>query len=330
MKSEILKLAKACGADLVGVAPASRFPSGHKIFRIYPGVKSVIGFAFRCLRGSYRGTEEGTTYYQYTTMSVENLEETVMPVALVRLANLIESKGFTAVPQRRHQTIMEESDATNPEVAYDAIARGRTEEPQFDFVEAAVRCGLGEKGFHGALLTDDFGPMQRTCFILTDAEIEPDAQVTPHLCDRCGKCAAGCPGKCVGADGAIDPWRCAVYYNGANGTKNPFMPHEAFPDFPDRLEIIAGEAEIDPAKAKRILDEIYFYPPAQHAYTCSICGRACDVACYCHLEGKGILKRTFKTPFRTRPEWRFPLADFAAPPSAAAPRNEPLPLDCAR
>ena len=96
MKSEILKLAKACGADLVGVAPASRFPSGHKIFRIYPGVKSVIGFAFRCLRGSYRGTEEGTTYYQYTTMSVENLEETVMPVALVRLANLIESKGFTA------------------------------------------------------------------------------------------------------------------------------------------------------------------------------------------------------------------------------------------
>ena len=140
MKSEILKLAKACGVDLVGVAPASRFPSGHKIFRIYPGVKSVIGFAFRCLRGSYRGTEEGTTYYQYTTMSVENLEETVMPVALVRLANLIESKGFTAVPQRRHQTIMEESDATNPEVAYDAIARGRTEEPQFDFVEAAVRC----------------------------------------------------------------------------------------------------------------------------------------------------------------------------------------------
>ena len=172
-------------------------------------------------------------------------------------------------------------------------------------------CGLGEKGFHGALLTDDFGPMQRTCFILTDAEIEPDAQVTPHLCDRCGKCAAGCPGKCVGADGAIDPWRCAVYYNGANGTKNPFMPHEAFPDFPDRLEIIAGEAEIDPAKAKRILDEIYFYPPAQHAYTCSICGRACDVACYCHLEGKGILKRKFKTPFRTRPEWKFKLEDFA-------------------
>lgn len=330
MKSEILKLAKACGADLVAVAPASRFPAGHKVFRIFPGAKSVVGLAFRCLRGSYRGTEEGTTYYQYTTMSVENLEETVMPVALVRLANLIESRGFTAVPQRRHQTIMEAADGMNPEVAYDAIARGRVEEPQFDFVEAAVLCGLGERGLHGALLTDDFGPMQRTCFILTDAEIEPDPQVAPHLCDRCGKCAAGCPGRCIAADGAVDDWRCAVYYNGANGTKNPFMPPEAFPDFPDRLEIIAGEAQIDPEKAKRILDEIYFYPPAQHAYNCSICGRACDVACYCHLEERGALKRKFKKPFRTRPEWKFKLSDFAAPPAAAPARNEPPPLDCAR
>jgi epoxyqueuosine reductase QueG len=321
VKHELLKLAKECGADLVGVAPASRFPADHKIFRIYPQVKSVIGLAFRCLRGSYRGTEEGTTYYQYTTMSVENMEETVMPIALVRLANRIESKGFTAVPQRRHQTIMEAEDGMNPEVAYDAIARGRVEEPQFDFTDAAVRCGLGERGFHGALLTDDFGPMQRTCFILTDAELEPDQVVTPHLCDRCGACVRGCPGKCVDPDsGKVDPWRCAVYYNGANGTKNPFMPPEAFPDFEDRLAIIAGEAEIDSEKAKRILDAIYFYPPAQHSYTCSICGRACDVTCYCHLEKKGVLKRTFKTPFRTRPEWKFRLDDFA--PESVNARQE--------
>ena len=310
MKEELIRLAKACGADLVGVAPASRFASDSKVFRIYPQTKSVIGFAFRCLRGSYRGIEEGSTFYQYTTMSVENLEETVMPVALVRVANLIESQGFTAVPQRRHQTILETTDGTNPEVDYAAITRNRPQEPQIDFVDAAVRCGLGERGFHGALLTDDFGPMQRVCFILTNAEIEPDPVVAPHLCDRCGECAKGCPGRCVAADGRIDPWRCAVYYNGANGQKNPFMPPTAFPDFDDRLKIIAGEAEITPEKARRIIDATYFYPPAQHAYPCSICGRACDVACYCHLERRGALKRKFKTPFRTREEWKFPLSDF--------------------
>lgn len=331
MKQELIDLARQCGADLVGVAPASRFAPSHRIFRIYPQVKSVVGLAFRCLRGSYRGTEEGTTYYQYTTMSVENIEETVMPVALVRLSNLIESKGFTAVPQRRHQTIMEEADGMNPEVAYDSITRDRPQEPQFDFTDAAVKCGLGELGFHGALLTDDFGPMQRTCFILTDADIEPDPVRAPHLCDRCGACARGCPGKCVdAATGRIDPWRCAVYYNGANGTKNPFMPPEAFPDFEDRLAIIAGEAEIDSAKARKILDEIYFYPPAQHSYNCSICGRACDVACYCHLEEKGALRRRFKTPFRYRREWKFPLDDFAPKPERGPAHSEPLPLDCAR
>ena len=310
MKDELIKLAKTCGADLVGIAPALRFEADSKVFRIYPDTKSVIALAFRCLRGSYRGIEEGSTYYQYTTMSVENIEETVMPVALVRLANLIESKGFTAVPQRRHQTIMETKDGTNPEVDYGAITRDRPQEPQLDFVDAAVRCGLGERGFHGALLTDDFGPMQRICLILTDAVLEPDPVRAPHLCDRCGECAKGCPGHCVAADGTVDPWRCAAYYNGANGQKNPFMPPTAFPDFEDRLKIIAGEAEITPEKARKIIDAIYFYPPAQHSYPCSICGRACDVACYCHLEKKGVLRRKFKTPFRTRAEWKFPLSDF--------------------
>ncbi|MDD6030818.1 MAG: hypothetical protein PUE68_08365, partial [Kiritimatiellae bacterium] len=91
LRKSLLDLAKACGADLMGVAPASRFPADDPVFRIYPGVRSVVCFAFRCLRGSYRCTEEGTTYYQYTTMSVENMEETVMPVALVRLANRLEA-----------------------------------------------------------------------------------------------------------------------------------------------------------------------------------------------------------------------------------------------
>jgi hypothetical protein len=45
---------------------------------------------------------------------------------------------------------------------------------------------------------------------------------------------------------------------------------------------------------------------------------------------RGVLKRKFKKPFRTRPEWKFKLSDFAAPAAAAPTRNEPAPLDCAR
>ena len=310
MREEIIRIAKENGADIVGFAPASRFDKSDPIFKIFPETKTVIGLAFRVLRGIYRGIEEGSTYYQYTTMAVENMEETIMPMAQLKVAMYMESQGALALPQRRHQQIMAEENSTNPEVAYDAVYRSRTAEVQMDFLDAAVKCGLGEKGLHQTLLTDAFGPMVRYCFILTDAELPATEVVEPHLCDKCGKCIKGCPGNAIAEDGTVDPWQCAVYYNGANGTKNPFMPYDAFADMDDRLAIIAGEAKVDPETAKKILDKIYFYPPAQHAYQCSICGRACDVACYVHLEEKGVLTKKFKTPFRKREEWQFSLEDF--------------------
>lgn len=310
MRNKIIEVAKKNGADIVGFAPASRFEINDPIFKIMPETKTVIGLAFRVLRGIYRGIEEGSTYYQYTTMAVENMEETVMPMAQLKVAMMMEQEGYIALPQRRHQQIMAEENSTNPEVAYDAVYRGRSAEVQMDFLDAAVKCGLGEKGFHSTLLTDEFGPMVRYCFILTDAELEETPVVEPHLCDNCGACVKGCPGHAIDENGNVDPWQCAVYYNGANGTKNPFMPPEAFEGLPNRLEIIAGEADVTPETAKKILNKIYFYPPAQHAYQCSICGKNCDMACYIHLEEKGVLTKKFKTPFRKRPEWKFSVEDF--------------------
>ncbi len=310
LREKIITLAKENGADLVGFAPASRFDSNDAIFRILPETKTVIGLGFRILRGIYRGVEEGSTYYQYTTMAVENMEETVMPLAGLRVANLIEETGAIALPQRRHQQILGDTDGTNPEVAYTAIYRGRTAEVQLDFERAAVLCGLGELGLSGALLTDDYGPFVRYCFILTDAELAETPLAAPHLCDKCGKCLSACPGRCIDGDGQRDDWRCAAYYKGAAGVTNPFMPPDAYPDFEDRLAIIAGEADITPARAREIIEETFFYPPAGHAYVCSICGRACDRACYAHLEEKGVLTKKYQTPFRKREPWSYPLEDF--------------------
>lgn len=310
MKSEIIKIAKENLADIVGFATADVFEKSDPIFKIYPEVKTVIALAFRVLRGIYRGTEEGTTYYQYTTMGVENMEETIMPMAQLKIANHIESKGFIAVPQRRHQQIMSGKNSTNPEVAYDAVYRSKAAENQMNFADTAVKCGIGEKGLSGAVLTDDFGPMVRYCFILTNAVIEPDEVKEAHLCDKCGKCIKACPGKAISETGKLDPWQCAVYYNGANGTKNPFMPPDAFADLENRIEIIAGEAKVTPESAREILDKIFFYPPAQHAYQCSICGRACDTECYIHLEEKGLLNKKFNRKFRTREPWTFSVEDF--------------------
>ncbi len=310
MKNKIIECAKKFDADLVGFAPASRFDKEDAIFKIFPEVKTVIGLGFRVLRGIYRGVEEGTTYYQYTTMGVENLEETVMPLALVNVANLIEEEGFEAIPQRKNQLIMSEDGKTNPEVDYTDIVRGVKAENQLDFLNCAVMCGLGERSMINSLLTKEFGPFIRYCFILTDAEIEPTPIITPSLCDRCGECVKACPGGAISEDGGLDSWRCAVYYNGANGSKNPFMPPEAFLGFKNRFDIINGTAEFDSEGAKDILNNIYFYPPAKHFYRTSICGRACDRACYIHLEERGVLTRTFNKKFREGEDWKLSTKQF--------------------
>ena len=310
MRQAIIDTALKLDADVVGFAPASRFDKDDAVFRILPAAKTVIGLGFRVLRGEYRGVEEGTTYYQYTTMGVENLEETVMPLALLRISNLIEENGFEAIPQRRNQLIMREENETNPEVDYNDIYRGVTAENQIDFDRCAVLTGLGERGLSGAVLNDDYGPFIRYCFIITDAELEPTPMYEPHICDKCGECIRACPGGAMDENGRLDTWRCAVYYNGGNGSKNPFMPPDAFEGLENRMDIINGTAEFGPEEAKNILDHIYFYPPAKHYYRTSICGRACDRACYIHLEEKGILKKGFKRKFRNGEDWKLSTKQF--------------------
>lgn len=310
MKEKITELCIKWGADLVGFAPIERFSEQSAVHQLMPEAKTVIGLGFRVLRGAYRGVEEGSTYYQYTTMGVENMEETIMPMISLRLSMMLEEEGFCALPQRRHQLIMEEEDSVNPEMYHNFIYRNRGQELQMDFDEAAVLCGLGEIGFHGGLLTEEFGPFVRTCFVLTDVEIEGSPVKEPHLCDGCKECVKACPGSAIDENGRVDAWQCAVYYNGANGLKNPFMPPDAYEEFEDRLEIISGQAKVTPEKAKSILNRTYFYPGINHGYCPSICGKACDVRCYIHLEEKGVLTRKFKTPFRKREEWKFQIEDF--------------------
>jgi len=290
------------GPDMIGVAPASRFDQEDPIFKILPETKSVICLAYRILRGTHRGVEEGTSYHHYTTMAIEVLEETVMPMMALRCARIIEEEGFIALPQKKTQVIMQEMDSTNPEMLYNKIYRGKTQEYQMNYVESAAKCGIGEIGMSGTLLTDDFGPLQRYCFVLTDAEIEPTEEFKPHICDNCGECIKACPGNAI-HNKIKDPWQCAAYYAGANMSKNPFMSTHALSHREDRLEILKGEKQLSREDAIDVIDNISYYPPIMHSYISSICGNACDRACYIHLEEKGVLNKKFNDKFRKREEW---------------------------
>jgi hypothetical protein len=81
------------------------------------------------------------------------------------------------------------------------------------------------------------------------------------------------------------------------------MPEDAFLEFPDRQEIMRGKAVLGKEHAKEIMEQCIFYPPIKQGYASSICGKACDVACYIHLEEQGKLECSQKNRFRRRPEW---------------------------
>lgn len=303
LKEKIIAYAREFEADIIGFGPVERFLDTN-VLEIYPDTKTVICMGFRVLRGVYRGIEEGTTYYQYSTNGVEVMEETIIPRALLKVSGMLEDHGFMAYPQRRHQCCMTEADGHNYEMHYEEIYHGLTTEISMDFENAAVQCGLGEMGLHHTVLTKKFGPMQRFCCILTDAEFEATPLIEPSLCDGCRACIEACPGKAIAEDGKRDVWQCGAYYRGASREKNPFMPADAFAEFEDRLEIMSGKAALDKERAKEVMEQCIFYPPIKQGYASSICGKACDMACYIHLEEQGKLECSQKDKFRRRPEWR--------------------------
>lgn len=63
--AEIKAAARRLGADLVGIAPVSRFdnlPESTDPRTFAPETRSVIAVAHRIMRGAFRGIEEGTSF----------------------------------------------------------------------------------------------------------------------------------------------------------------------------------------------------------------------------------------------------------------------------
>ena len=81
-KEEMIRYAKGYGADIVGVASMDRFegapPQMDPRF-IMPDAKSMIVMAFRVMRGSLRGIEEGTFFSNYSAMGYGGLTYTYIP-----------------------------------------------------------------------------------------------------------------------------------------------------------------------------------------------------------------------------------------------------------
>ncbi len=296
LTSEFIKQkAKELGATICGIG---RVYDEENIRRapkmILPKAKCIIGFGFAVPKGLYKAMAENSQYYTYTTLGVKYIDEELAEIFLLKMGGIIEDEGYDACLQKAIPNLRIVGDkTTNPEVVdtyelnSDPVEEGKpAPDVIIDFGKAAKACGLGEMGLNGKIVNREYGPFMRYCFIITDAPLDCDEPLEENVCDKCGACAAACPGNAVSENG-LDTWQCSVYYKGAHKS-NPFMTDEFLKGEPEREAIINGEKRFDAESAREIYPKMKFLPNTQWGYSPCLCGRKCDIACYEHLKGVKI------------------------------------------
>lgn len=290
----IKEKAKELGVTVCRIGRVYEEPNPQRDPRmILPNAKCIIGFGFAVPKGLYKTMENGNQFYTYTTLGVKYIDEEMAEIFLLKIGGMIENAGYDACLQKAIPNLRIKGDkTTNPEVldTYELIHAEAVEEGKpvpdviIDFGKAAKACGLGEMGLSGKIINKEHGPFMRYCFIITDAPLICDEELTENICDKCGACMKACPGNAISEEG-LDTWQCGVYYKGAHKS-NPFMTDEFLKDHPEREAILNGEKRFDAVSAREIYKEMNFLPNTQWGYAPCLCGRKCDIACYKHIKGK--------------------------------------------
>lgn len=294
LTSEFIKnKAKELGASVCGIGKIYKEEDPRRDpLMILPKAKCIIGFGFAVPKGIYKAMDTGAQQYTYTTLGVKYIDEEMAEIFLLKMGALIENEGYDACLQKAVPNLRVKGDkTTNPEVAdtyevvSDPVEEGKpAPDVIIDFGKAAKVCGLGEMGMSGKIINKKYGPFMRYCFIITDAPLETDEELSEKVCDGCGECIKSCPGHAISSDG-LDTWQCSVYYKGAHKS-NPFMTDEFLKGNPDREKILNGEKRFDAESARKIYKEMNFLPNTQWGYSPCLCGKKCDIACYRHIVGE--------------------------------------------
>lgn len=187
MTAMVKQFAKELGADLVGIAPVSRYEGAPEKLRPQahmPEAKCVVVLAVHHVDGSVNfGGEPNSNYPAgFQIGMIPKLD-----VMAFRLSRFIEQKlGFRAFPYSctyywRHRK--------QKGIPFDHAA-------SFSNMNAFVAAGLGEYGWHGMVMSPEYGPRQRIVSLFTDAPLLGDPLYRGEpLCDRCRQCEKACWGE---------------------------------------------------------------------------------------------------------------------------------------
>jgi len=173
------------GADLVGIAPVSRFEGAPRMLRPQahlPEANAVVVMAIHHPDASINfGAEPNPNFSGGFQVGMIPKLDTMS----LRLGKFIEQLGYSAIPMSctyywRHRKYKD--------VPYDHHS-------PFNNLSAFMAAGMGEYGWHGMSLSPKYGPRQRLVSVITDAPLVGDPLYDGDpLCDRCNLCEKACWG----------------------------------------------------------------------------------------------------------------------------------------
>lgn len=195
LTTQVKRLIKRAGADLVGIASVDRFkdaPKGHRPTDILPSATSVIVFAKRMLYSPIERLPHSRLEYTNQFFVVNS----ILNLIGYKVGEFLESKGYRTIPI--------------------PPAYPRFEDKLFGVLShrhAAVEAGLGEIGLSNLLITPQYGPRVRLDSVVTDAPLIPDPRFEEEVCEKyqekCGlACVKACPVNALNEKGELDKFKC--------------------------------------------------------------------------------------------------------------------------
>ena len=182
----IKKMALEMGADMVGIAPVSRFDGMSPMLRPgahLPEAKSVVCLGIHHPDASVDWCGEPNPNFP-AAFQIGMIPK--LDAICFRMCKWLEKKGYPTVCQPcttywRHRKYKD--------VPYEHTAA-------WNHMPAFVAAGLGEYGYHGMVMSPKYGPRQRIISFITSADLEPDELYRGEpLCDLCLGCAKHCAGQ---------------------------------------------------------------------------------------------------------------------------------------
>ena len=182
----VKEFAYTLGADLVGIAPVSRYenaPVKMSPQGILPGAKSVVVCAIHHPDAAIE--LDGEVHPQIMgPYSIQYIMNTKLDFLSFKIGRMLEDLGYPTVP-----------------IASSNIWRYRGYRdleavfaPDVSHIYGGVCAGLGELGWNGLCITPEYGARNRFVSIITEAELEPTPMYSgKKLCDMCGECIRKCP-----------------------------------------------------------------------------------------------------------------------------------------